>query len=134
MTSEQVRGVDLEPGEGTGFLRSTLFHAWGAIRLGAGRPVELLAGPELALGIDRMRTMDVPQGRANVRAAVGGGARAELRIWLASRIALSFVSAADYSPRSLGGRFRIAEVTAEPFPSPEARLLLAVGLGFLAFP
>jgi hypothetical protein len=134
MTGEQARNIDLAPGQGTGFLRSTLLHAWGAIRLGAGRPVELLAGPELALGIDRMRTADVPEGRANVRAALGVGARGELRIWLASRIALSLVAAADYSPRAWAGHFEIEGVTTEPFPSPEARFFLGMGVGFLAFP
>jgi hypothetical protein len=134
MTSEQAQSIDLQPEQATGFLRSTLLHAWGAVRLGPGRPVELLAGPAFALGIDRMRTLNVPEGRANVRAAVGVGARVELRIWLASRIALSFISAADYTPRAWAGRFEIENVTTEPFPSPEARLLLGVGLGFLAFP
>jgi hypothetical protein len=134
MTSEQARGIDLAPGQATGFLRSTLLHAWGAIRFGAGRPVELLAGPELALGIDRMRTENVPEGRANVRAAFGVGARGELRIWLASRIALSLVAAADYSPRAWAGRFAIGDVPGEPFPPPEARFLLGMGVRFLAFP
>jgi hypothetical protein len=134
MTSEQARGIELAPGQATGFLRSTLLHAWGAIRWGAGRPVELLAGPQLALGIDRMRTANVPEGRANVRAAFGVGARGELRMWLASRVVLSLVAAADYSPSAWAGHFEIEGVTAEPFPSPEARLLLGMGVGFLAFP
>jgi hypothetical protein len=142
MTSEQGRAVDLQPGQGMGFLRSGLLHAWGAIRLrGArpiewflGTPVELLVGPELALGIDRMRTVEVPDGRENVRAAFGAGARAELRLWLASRATLSFVAAADYCPRPWAGRFEIEGVSAEPFPPPERRLLLGVGVGLLAFP
>jgi hypothetical protein len=134
LTSEQARAVALDPGEGMGFLRSTLFQAWGAMRLGAARPIELLVGPEVALAIDRMRTADVPQGSANVRAAFGAGARGELRLWLARRAALSFVAAADYSPRSWAGRFKIEEVDEEPFPSPTTRLLLGVSLGLLAFP
>jgi hypothetical protein len=136
MTSEQARAIDPASGQGTGFLRSTLLHAWGAIRLGAGGAVELLAGPELALGIDRMRTANVPEGRTNVRAAWGVGARSELRIWLAPRVALSLLAAADYSPRAWAGRFQfeIEGVTTEPFPPPEARLLLGMGVGFLAFP
>jgi hypothetical protein len=134
MAREQASPIDLQPGQGTGFLRSTLFQAWGAIRLGAARPVELLVGPELALAVDRMRTTDVPEGRANVRAAVGAGARGELRVWLAPRAVLSFVTAADYSPRAWAGRFAIEGVSAEPFPSPTARLLVGVSLGVLAFP
>lgn len=134
MTSEQSRGIDLAPGQGTGFLRSTLLHAWAAIRLGGGRPVELLVGPELALGIDRMRTADVPEGRPNVRAAFGVGGRGELRMWLSARIALSLIAAADYSPRAWAGHFQIENVTAEPFSPPEARFLLGLGVGFLAFP
>jgi hypothetical protein len=131
---EQASPIDLQPGQGRGFLRSTLFEAWGAIRLGAARPIELLVGPELALAIDRMRTVDVPEGRANVRAAVGAGARGELRMWVAPRAALSFVAAADYSPSAWAGRFAIEGVSAEPFPSPTTRLLLGVSLGVLAFP
>jgi len=134
LTSEQAHAVELEPGEGMGFLRSTLLQAWGAMRLGGARPIELLVGPELALAIDRMHTTNVPAGSANVRAAFGGGARGELRIWLGRRAALSFVAAADYSPRAWAGRFKIEEVEAEPFPSPTARLLLGVSLGLLAFP
>ena len=78
--------------------------------------------------------MDVPEGRANVRAAVGAGARGELRLWLAPRAALSFVAAADYSPRPWAGRFAIEGLGSEPFPSPTGRLLLGVSLGVLAFP
>jgi hypothetical protein len=134
LTREQASRIDLQPGEATGVLRSTLFQTWGAIRLGAARPIELLVGPELALAIDRLRTMDVPEGRANVRAAVGAGARGELRIWVAPRAALSFVAAADYSPRFWAGHFAIEGVGTEPFPAPTARLLLGVSLAVLAFP
>ena len=142
MTREQARAVELQPGQGTGFLRGGLVHAWGAIRLRGSRPiegftgfpVELLVGPEVALGIDRMRTVDVPDGRDNVRAAFGAGARGELRLWLASRATLSFLVAVDYFPRAWAGRFEIEGVSAEPFPSPEARLLLGAGIGLLAFP
>src|SRR4051812_25787113 len=134
LAREQASPIDLQPGQGTGFLRSTLFQTWAAIRLGAARPVELLVGPELALAVDRMRTTDVPEGRANVRAAVGAGTRGELRVWLAPRAVLSFVTAADYSPRAWAGRFTIEGVSAEPFPSPAARLLVGVSLGVLAFP
>lgn len=134
MTSEQARAIDLQPEQGTGFLRSSLFHAWGALRLGPGGPVELLVGPELALGIDWMRTMNVPEGQENVRAAFGIGARGELRILLASRAALSFVAAADYAPSAWAGRFEIAGVSTEPFPSPRARLLLGAGLDLMTSP
>ncbi|HEY7375370.1 MAG TPA: hypothetical protein VIF57_24645 [Polyangia bacterium] len=134
MTREQARAIDLQPGQGTGFLRSGLVHVWGAIRLRAPRPVELLVGPELSLGIDHMRTVDVSEGRENVRAAFGAGARGELRLWMASRATLSFVVAVDYCPRAWAGRFEIEGVSAEPFPPPEARLLLGAGIGLLAFP
>jgi hypothetical protein len=134
MTSEQARAIDLQPEQGTGFLRSSLFHAWGALRLGASRPVELLVGPELALGVDWMRTMNVPEGQENVRAAFGIGARGELRIRLGSRAALSFVAAADYAPGAWAGRFEIAGVGTEPFPSPRARLLLGAGVDLMTSP
>jgi len=134
MTSEQARVIDLQPDQGTGFLRSSLFHAWAALRLGGGGPVELLVGPELALGIDWMRTMNVPEGQENVRAAFGIGARGELRILLGSRAALSFVAAADYAPGAWAGRFEIAGVGTEPFPSPRARLLFGAGLDLMTSP
>jgi hypothetical protein len=111
-----------------------LLHAWGAFRLRASRPVELLVGPELALGIDWMRTMNVPEGQENERAAFGLGARGQLRIRLASHAALSFVAAADYAPRAWAGRFEITGVSTEPFPSPQARLLLGAGLDLMTSP
>jgi hypothetical protein len=134
MTSEQTRAIDLQPGQGTGFLRSSLFHAWGALRLGGGRPIELLIGPELALGIDWMRTMNVPEGRENARASFGIGARGQLRVRVASHVALAFVAAADYAPGAWAGRFEIAGVSTEPFPSPRARVLLGVGLDLMTSP
>jgi hypothetical protein len=134
MTSEQARAIDLQPEQATGFLRSSLFHAWGALRLHASRPVELLIGPELALGIDWMRTMNVPEGQDNLRAAFGIGARGQLRIRLGSRAALSFVAAGDYAPDAWAGRFEIVGVRTEPFPSPRARLLLGAGLDLMTSP
>jgi hypothetical protein len=134
MTSEQTRGIDLEPGQGMGLLNSSLFHAWGALRWGAGRRVDLLVGPEVGLGIDRMRTLNVPQGRSNVRAAMGVGARGEVRIRLSARAALWFVAAADAFPRAWAGHFEIEGVGAEPFPPSTARLFLAAGFGVFAFP
>lgn len=130
----QTGAIDLEPGQASGSLHSTLFHAWGAARFWAGRPVELLVGPQLALAVDRLQTTGVPDGQSNARVAFGLGGRGELRLWVAPRVAISFVAAADYCPASWAGHFQIQGVTAEPFPPPAARLLLGAGVGVVAFP
>jgi hypothetical protein len=87
------------------------------------------------LAIDRMQPdVVVPDGMANVRAAPGVGGRAHLRLRLASRVALSLVTALDFTPPALAGRFEIEGLPGELFPAPAARLFVGAGISVTLFP
>lgn len=134
MTSAQRQTIDFGSGQGTGTLRSALLRGWVARRLRLAPPLEVLVGPELVVGLDRMVTVDIPGATSNARAAPGAGGRAHLRLRLAPRVTLSLVAAADVTPRSWAGYFEIGNVAGELFPSPEVRLFIGAGLGVALHP
>ncbi len=135
MATAQRLTIDLgASGQAAATARSTLFRGWVARRLRVAAPVELLLGPEVVLAIDRMVPTDVPNGMSNVRAAPGAGGRAQLRLRLAARVALSLVAAFDVTPPALAGRFEIDGLPGELFPVPTIRLFVGVGLGLALFP
>ena len=121
-------------GQAAAIARSTLFRGWVARRLRVAAPVELLVGPEVVVGIDRMDPTGVPNGMSNVRAAPGAGGRAQLRLQLAPRVALSLVAALDVTPPALAGRFEIDGLAGELFPVPTVRLFVGAGLCLTLFP
>ena len=134
MASEQRFTIEL-PGSGqaTASARSTLFRGWVARRLRVAEPVEILLGPELVLGLDHVQPSGVPNGMSNVRAAPGVGGRAQLRLRLASRVALSLVAALDVTPPALAGRLEIEGLPGELFPAPAVRLFVGAGIALALF-
>jgi hypothetical protein len=135
MATEQRLTIDLGvSGQATATARSTLFRGWVARRLRVAAPVELLLGPEVVVGIDRIHPTGVPNGTSNVRAAPGAGARAQLRLQLAARVGLSLVAAFDVTPPALAGRFEIDGLAGEIFPVPTIRLFVGAGLSLALFP
>jgi hypothetical protein len=135
LATEQRLTIDLgASGQATATARSTLLRGWVARRLRVAAPVELLLGPEVVVGIDRMHPTGVPGGMSNVRAAPGAGGRAQLRLRLAPRVALSLVAALDVTPPALAGRFEIDGLSRELFPVPTIRLFVGAGLALTLFP
>ena len=135
MASEEQLTVDLgATGQAAATVRSAMFRGWVARRLRVAAPVELMLGPELVLGIDRMQPTGVPSGMANVRAAPGAGGRAQLRLQLAPRVALAVVAALDVTPPALAGRFEIEGLSDELFPVSAVRLFAGAGLALSLFP
>jgi hypothetical protein len=132
--SEQHLTEEFEGVAATATLRSTLLRGWVARRLRVATPLELLLGPELVLGVDRMSTSGFPDGASNVRASAGGGGRAHLRLRLASRATLSLVAAVDYTPHALAARFEVDNVPGEFFPAPQVRAFIGAGVGIALFP
>jgi hypothetical protein len=134
LAAEQTVGIDYGTGQGTGTIRSALVRGWAARRLRLASSFEVLAGPELVLALDRMSTTGVPDGMSNHREAFGAGARANARLRLASRVALSVVTALDYTPRALAPQFELAGQGRDLYPSAQLRLFVGVGLGLALFP
>lgn len=135
MATEQQLTIDLgASGQAAAAARSTLLRGWVARRLRVAVPIELLLGPEVVLGIDRMHPTGVPNGMSNARAAPGAGGRAQLRLQLAGRVALALVAALDVTPPALAGRFEIDGLPGELFPAPTIRLFVGAGLSLTLFP
>jgi hypothetical protein len=118
---------------GTGTVRSALFHGWVTRRLRIAAPAEILLGPEVVLGVDRIETGGLPAGMSNRRAAPGAGARGQLRLRLGAPVTLSLIAAVDYTPQAWAGRFEIAGVPGEFSPAPQIRLFVGAGLGAALF-
>ena len=134
LAKEQTIGIEYGTGQGTGTVRSALLRGWVARRLRLAPAAEILVGPELVLAVDRMETAGVPLGMSNHREAFGGGARASARLRLAPRVALSLVTALDYTPRALAPEFQLVDQGRDLYPSPEVRLFVGLGLGLALFP
>jgi hypothetical protein len=137
LTAEKTVDIDFGAGRGTGTVRSALLRGWVARRLRLAPIVEILAGPELVMVVDRMvETTGVPGGMSNHREAFGAGARVHARLRLAPRTTLSLVTALDYTPRTLAPRFDLGGPTGgqDLYPSPQVRLFVGVGLGVALFP
>jgi hypothetical protein len=133
LAAEQRGTVDFGAGTGTASLRTVIARAWVARRLRLGERLELLAGPELIVGIDRATIADVPGATNNVRAGFGAGARGQLRLQVATRVALSLFAAADFTPRAWAGTFQIENVPGQFFPAPRFRLLAGAGISVTLF-
>jgi hypothetical protein len=131
--TEQELGVPYAGGDAMATVRSALLRGWVARRLRPAAAIEILVGPELALGLDRMQTDAALGGMSNVRGAGGGGARADLRLRLAARSTVSFLTAFDVTPHAWAGQFTLTGLTGELAPAPNFRLFVGVGLGFTLF-
>ena len=135
MASDEQLTIDLgASAQAAAKVSSAMFRGWVGRRLRVAAPVELMLGPELVLGIDRMQPTGVPSGMSNVRAAPGGGGRAQLRFQLAPRVALAVVAALDVTPPALAGRFEIEGLAGELFPVATVRLFAGAGLALSLFP
>ena len=100
-----------------------------------GVAVELLLGPELVLGIDRMQPDRRARRDVERPGGAGGGGRAQLRLRLAARVALSLVAALRCHAAGLGRAVRDRQACpASCSRPPTIRLFVGVGLGLAFFP
>ncbi len=119
---------------GTVALRAATVRIYLMRRWALGPRVDLLAGPEVMLGFDRIATEGVPGGASNVRGAGGSGLRGQLRLPLGAAVAISLIAAADYTPRGWAGRVAFDDAQGELFPPAQLRLFMGAEVGFVVAP
>lgn len=86
-------------------------------------------GPEIVFALDRATPSAVPEGTPSSRAAFGVGANAALDARVSRWLALSVMTAADYTPAAWSGRYVVGGYAGpEIFPPPRWRILVAGGL------
>jgi hypothetical protein len=122
-------------GAATATLRGTQLRGFFARELLGGGRVELRAGPELLLALDRADAEMLVGGASHLRAAFGGGLRTQLQLRVAARLLLSLSAALDYAPAAWAGTFLVenASTETEIFPSSRVRLMVAGGLSWAIF-
>jgi hypothetical protein len=120
---------------GTVALRAATLRLYLMRRWGLTPRVDLLAGPEAFLGLDRIATEGVPRGTSNVRGAGGPGARGQLRVALSRVVAVSLIAAADYAPRGWAGQVAFDDAQQEEvFRPAQLRLFAGAEIGFVVAP
>jgi hypothetical protein len=108
---------------------SYTLRAYAVRRFPVGASVDLLAGPELLLALDRGLASDVEGGNVRrLRAAFGIGLQGGADLHLTRWISLSLVAGADLTPPAWAGAFVLDGHAGEVFEPALVRLLVAAGL------
>jgi hypothetical protein len=97
--------------------------------------VEVFAGPEILLALDRVDGAALPGGASGLRAGWGGGARAQIDVRLARRFSAVAQAAVDVTPAAWGGSLVVdgPNGATEIFHPAAFRALIAGGLSLAMF-
>ena len=116
-------------GSGTATQHSYAFRLHLDRRWRPGGVLTARLGPEAVVALDRAATSAVPEGTTGFRAAFGLGIGAALEARVSRWLALSVVTAADYTPTAWSGRYAVGGYAGpEIFPPSRWRILVAGGL------
>jgi hypothetical protein len=86
-------------------------------------------GPEIVVALDRASPSAVPEGTTSFRAGLGVGANAALEARLSGWLALSLVTAVDFTPTSWSGEYTVDNYGGPAILPPQRwRALAAAGL------
>jgi hypothetical protein len=125
LLAEQQQAI----GSGAATQQSYAFRLHLDRRWNLGGALTARLGPEVVVALDRAAASALPEGTTSFRAAFGLGAGAALEARVSRWLALSVLSAADYTPAAWSGRYVVGGYAGpEIFPPPRWRILVAGGL------